>query len=39
MVSQSLLPAVIEAEILSHVMGSDHCPVMLSLDMARLHSC
>jgi exodeoxyribonuclease-3 len=38
MVSQSLLPAVTEAEILSHVMGSDHCPVMLSLDLARLDS-
>lgn len=36
MVSQSLLPAVTEAEILSDVMGSDHCPVSMSLDLARL---
>jgi exodeoxyribonuclease-3 len=37
MVSQPLLPAVIEADILSHVTGSDHCPVTLSLDVARLN--
>ena len=36
MVSQPLLPAVTGAEILSHVIGSDHCPISLSLDLARL---
>ena len=36
MVSQSLLPAVSEAKILSQVMGSDHCPISLSLDLSRL---
>jgi exodeoxyribonuclease-3 len=36
MVSDSLLPAVVEADILSHVMGSDHCPISLTLDADRL---
>jgi exodeoxyribonuclease-3 len=35
MVSESLLPAVIEADIMAQVMGSDHCPITLSLDVAR----
>ena len=33
MVSESLMPAVTGADILSDVMGSDHCPVTLELDM------
>jgi exodeoxyribonuclease-3 len=36
MVSDPLLPAVVEADILSHVMGSDHCPISLTLDTDRL---
>lgn len=32
-VSQSLLPAVQEAAILSEVMGSDHCPVQLTFSV------
>jgi exodeoxyribonuclease-3 len=36
MVSESLVPAVTEAEILSEVTGSDHCPISLSLDLDRL---
>jgi exodeoxyribonuclease-3 len=36
LVSQSLLPAVTGAEILSHVIGSDHCPISLTLDPAQL---
>lgn len=36
LVSESLMPAVTEASILSDVMGSDHCPISLELDEARL---
>jgi exodeoxyribonuclease-3 len=36
MVSQALMPAVVEADILSDVMGSDHCPITLELDTDRL---
>ncbi|MBN1583927.1 MAG: exodeoxyribonuclease III [Anaerolineae bacterium] len=35
-VSESLMPAVKDADILSEVMGSDHCPVMLELDESKL---
>jgi exodeoxyribonuclease-3 len=35
LVSEALLPAVSGADILSEVMGSDHCPVTLELDMDR----
>jgi exodeoxyribonuclease-3 len=31
-VSENLIPAVVEAEIMADVMGSDHCPVSLELD-------
>jgi exodeoxyribonuclease-3 len=34
MVSEALMPAVTGAEILSDVMGSDHCPIVLELDLA-----
>jgi exodeoxyribonuclease-3 len=30
-VSNNLLPKVIDAKILSEVMGSDHCPVLVEL--------
>jgi exodeoxyribonuclease-3 len=36
LVSENLMPAVTEATILSDVMGSDHCPIALELDPARL---
>ena len=36
LVSESLMPAVTDASILSDVMGSDHCPIALELDEARL---
>ena len=36
LVSRAVLPAVVDAAILSDVMGSDHCPVMLELDRSRL---
>jgi exodeoxyribonuclease-3 len=36
LVSESLMPAVADAFILSDVMGSDHCPIALELDEARL---
>jgi len=36
LVSENLMPAVIDASILSGVMGSDHCPIVLELDEARL---
>lgn len=32
LVSNSLQPRLKDAEILSHVMGSDHCPVVLYID-------
>ncbi len=32
LVSNSLKPRLKDAEILSHVMGSDHCPVVLYID-------
>jgi exodeoxyribonuclease-3 len=35
-VSEALMPAVTEATILSDVMGSDHCPTVLELDIGRL---
>ena len=36
LVSEALKPAVTEAAILSDVMGSDHCPIVLELDVERL---
>jgi exodeoxyribonuclease-3 len=33
LVSERLVPAVKEAGIDSHVLGSDHCPVTLTLEM------
>jgi exodeoxyribonuclease-3 len=36
LVSESLMPAVVDAAILSDVMGSDHCPIVLELDTGRL---
>ena len=36
LVSESLMPAVTDAGILSDVMGSDHCPIVLELDEGRL---
>ena len=35
-VSEGLMPAVVDADILADVMGSDHCPVSLELDEAIL---
>jgi len=37
-VSESLMPAVTGAGILSDVMGSDHCPVTLDVDLHRLRT-
>jgi Exonuclease III len=34
-VSESLMPKVEEAAIYPNVMGSDHCPVGLTLKMAK----
>jgi len=31
MVSEGLMPTVVDSEILNDVLGSDHCPVMLTL--------
>lgn len=36
MVSQALRPAVQAAEIHADVMGSDHCPVSVTLDLSKL---
>jgi exodeoxyribonuclease-3 len=36
LVSEALMPAVVDAAILSDVMGSDHCPITLELDTGRL---
>lgn len=36
MVSESLIPAVVDATIHSDVPGSDHCPIGLELDTERL---
>lgn len=38
LVSESLMPAVADASILSDVMGSDHCPIVLELNESRLSS-
>jgi exodeoxyribonuclease-3 len=38
-ISENLMPAVTDADILADVMGSDHCPVTLDLDLARLEVC
>ena len=35
-VTPGLLPAVSDARILSDVMGSDHCPVAITLDVSKL---
>jgi len=35
LISESLMPAVIRATLLSDVMGSDHCPIVLELDVTR----
>jgi exodeoxyribonuclease-3 len=37
-VSENLMPAVTGAGILSDVMGSDHCPITLDIDLDRLDS-
>ncbi|MHA6482607.1 exodeoxyribonuclease III [Paenibacillus sp. strain BS8-2] len=34
LVSERLVPSVTEASIDSHILGSDHCPVTLTLDLA-----
>jgi exodeoxyribonuclease-3 len=36
LISEALMPAVVEASILSDVMGSDHCPIVLEVDVDRL---
>ena len=36
LVSEALMPAVVDASILSDVMGSDHCPIVLELDAGKL---
>jgi exonuclease III len=36
LVSEALMPAVVDATILSEVMGSDHCPITLELDTGLL---
>lgn len=36
LVSEALMPAVIDASILPDVMGSDHCPIALELDLGLL---
>jgi exodeoxyribonuclease-3 len=36
LVSEALMPAISGATILSDVMGSDHCPIVLELDVDRL---
>lgn len=36
LVSPALKPAVVAAEIHADVMGSDHCPVSVTLDLSRL---
>ncbi len=36
LVSENLMPAVTDASLLPAVIGSDHCPVALELDEARL---
>jgi len=36
LVSEALMPAVVGADILSDVMGSDHCPIVLELDAEKL---
>lgn len=36
LVSPALRPAVVDAAIHADVMGSDHCPVSVTLDLARL---
>jgi exonuclease III len=33
LVSESLKDKVIDANIYPHIMGSDHCPVSISLDI------
>ena len=33
LISEELMPQVISADILDHVMGSDHCPVELVIDL------
>mgnify|MGYP000882026479 CR=1 FL=1 len=35
-VSKALAPAIADAEIYDQIEGSDHCPVMLELDLSRL---
>jgi exodeoxyribonuclease-3 len=36
LVSGALMPAVVESTILSDVIGSDHCPITLELDLDRV---
>lgn len=38
LVSESLMPAVVDEVILAKVMGSDHCPVVLELDLSVLNA-
>ncbi|CAH0344072.1 Exodeoxyribonuclease [Bacillus sp. CECT 9360] len=32
-VSERLAPSIKDAQIDSHIMGSDHCPVVLDIDL------
>jgi exodeoxyribonuclease-3 len=34
--TEELLPALVDAAILMDVMGSDHCPVVLEMDLSRI---
>jgi len=34
--SERLAPALLDARIEAHVMGSDHCPVVLEMDESRI---
>lgn len=38
MISPSLKPALVESEILTEVMGSDHCPVRIDIDLSQIKS-
>lgn len=33
LITEDLVPALREAECLTHIMGSDHCPILLELDL------
>lgn len=36
LVNESFFPAVVQSDVLGSIMGSDHCPIYLKIDLGKL---